>query len=63
MIETPHPFIDLDMENNNSYQYIPLKDRYEIFKEKCQDEGITPPTFEEYKKRNESRALHKLLVV
>lgn len=28
-----------------------IKDAYEIFREKCIDEGIKPPTFEEYKKR------------
>lgn len=38
-------------ENNNKYQYIPIEDRYAIFCEKCEDEGITPPTFEEFKKR------------
>lgn len=31
--------------------YIPIKDAYEIFREKCIDEDITPPTFEEFKKR------------
>lgn len=38
-------------ENNRSYQHIPIEEQYEIFKEKCQDEGIAPPTFEEYKNR------------
>ena len=33
------------------YQHIPIKDKYEIFVEKCRDEGITPPTFEEFKNR------------
>ncbi len=37
--------------NNNMYQHIPIKDKYEIFVEKCRDEGITPPTFEEFKNR------------
>ena len=37
--------------NNNLYQHIPIEDAYEIFKEKCLDEGIEPPTFEEYKTR------------
>lgn len=37
--------------NNNMYQYIPIKDKYEIFAEKCRDEGIIPPTFEEFKNR------------
>jgi len=32
-------------------QYIPIKDKYEIFVEKCHDEGIIPPTFEEFKNR------------
>lgn len=27
------------------------QDEYEIFAEKCRDEGIEPPTFEEYKNR------------
>ena len=30
---------------------VPIEDAYEIFKEKCRDEGIEPPTFEEFKKR------------
>lgn len=33
------------------YQHIPLVDAYEIFKEKCLNEGIDPPTFETYKAR------------
>lgn len=37
--------------NNNMYQHIPLADAYEIFKEKCLDEGINLPTFETYKAR------------
>ena len=31
--------------------HVPIEDAYEIFKEKCCDEGIEPPTFEEFKKR------------
>ena len=38
--------------NNKSYQYIPIHDKYEIFCEKCRDEGIDPPTFEEYRRRH-----------
>ena len=38
--------------NNNSYQYIPIYDRYLIFREKCMDEGIEAGTFEEYKRRH-----------
>lgn len=34
------------------YQHIPIRDRYEIFREKCRDEGIEPPTFEEYRRRH-----------
>ena len=41
----------MNYENNNRYQYIPIEDRYTIFCEKCEDEGIKPPTFEEFKKR------------
>ena len=29
--------------------HVPIEDAYNIFKEKCIDEGIEPPTFEEYK--------------
>lgn len=36
---------------NASYQYIPIEERYEIFKEKCREEGIEPPTFEEFANR------------
>ena len=39
------------MENNNMRQYIPVRDRYAIFCEKCLDEGITPPSFEDFKNR------------
>jgi hypothetical protein len=38
-------------EANNSYQRIPIEDQYEIFKEKCLDEGIEPPTFDVFKNR------------
>lgn len=31
--------------------YIPIEDAYAIFREKCIDEGIKPPTFEEFKNR------------
>lgn len=31
--------------------YTPIEDAYKIWCEKCEDEGITPPTFEEFKKR------------
>ena len=31
--------------------YTPIHDAYEIFVEKCRDEGIEPPTFEEFKNR------------
>lgn len=36
---------------NVSYQRIPIEDRYKIFCEKCRDEDIEPPTFEEFKNR------------
>ena len=38
-------------EANNSHQHIPIEDQYEIFKEKCLDEGIEPPTFDVFKNR------------
>lgn len=38
------------------HQHIPLRDAYEIFKEKCLDEGINPPTFEIYKNRTLSQS-------
>ena len=38
--------------NNNMHQYIPMYDRYLIFREECIDEGIDPPTFEDYTRRN-----------
>lgn len=38
------------------HQRIPLRDAYEIFKEKCLDEGINPPTFEIYKNRTLSQS-------
>jgi len=31
--------------------HVPIEDAYEIFREKCFDEGIEAPTFEEYKTR------------
>ena len=31
--------------------HVPIEDAYNIFKEKCIDEGIEPPTFEEYKNK------------
>ena len=31
--------------------HVPIEDAYEIFVEKCRDEGIEPPTFEEFNKR------------
>ena len=40
--------------NNNMYQRIPIEDAYEIFKEKCLDEGIKPPTFDVYKNRKQT---------
>ena len=36
---------------NASYQYVPIEDRYKIFCEKCRDEDIEPPAFEEFKNR------------
>ena len=39
------------MYPNPLYQHIPIEDRYEIFKEKCREKGIEPPTFEEFKNR------------
>ena len=38
--------------NGPNYQRIPIEDAYEIFREKCVDEGINPPTFEVFKERN-----------
>lgn len=37
---------------NPSHQHIPIDEQYEIFKEKCFEEGIEPPTFEEFKNRS-----------
>ena len=39
------------MYPNPLYQRIPIEDQYEIFKEKCREEGIEPPTFEEFANR------------
>ena len=39
------------MNLNPSYQRIPIEDRYEIFKEKCREEDIEPPTFEKFANR------------
>ena len=36
---------------NASYQRVPIEDQYKIFCEKCLDEDIEPPTFEEFKNR------------
>ena len=38
--------------NNNMCQHVPIRDAYEIFVEKCLDEGIEPPTFEKFKEEN-----------
>ena len=46
------------MNTNRSYQHIPIKDQYEIFKEKCLDEGIEPPSFEKFVERNEPREMY-----
>ena len=34
-----------------NFVHIPVDDRYKIFVEKCEDVGIKPPTFEEFKNR------------
>ena len=39
------------MNLNPLYQHIPIEERYEIFKEKCREEDIEPPTFEEFANR------------
>lgn len=36
------------MWNNNMHQHISIEDKYKIFCEKCEDEGIKPPTFKEF---------------
>lgn len=41
------------MMSSNYYvpNYVPIKDAYKIWCEKCVDDGIEPPTFEEFKSR------------
>ena len=46
------------MYPNPLYQHIPIEDQYEIFKEKCLDEGIEPPSFEKFAERNEPREMY-----
>ena len=37
--------------NTRNYQHVPIRDAYKIFVEKCEEDGIKPPTFEEFKNR------------